>query len=410
MRRTILFIIFFLQAAVSYSQQAYPEDMLLNAVEKFTAGNYAAARDSLNAAVAADSTLDAAYYYLGMLDYSSKNFEGALEKFKKAHELDSANLWYEEALASVYSAMGNSGVSTQIYLDLLAKDPKKYRNNFTLSMLADQTLAQGNDSLALDYYDQALLYDPDYIPAKLGRAEALMQSGKFKESFAAVSEVLADSRIQEDPKIQYLTGLLRSFNPAQWTEFREDILNLVQAVRSAHPDSEKPLGMEVEIRYLYSDYSGALQCFQRMLTLPGLGKERRVEILANIGDLCHETGNEQECFGYYEKALELNPDYAPVLNNYAYFLALKPKKLHKALRMSAKTVEAEPDNPTYLDTYGWILFLLGRAEEAKPYFKHALIYGGSQSDEILAHYSRVLEVLGEKDLAEYYKLQIGRKK
>lgn len=410
MRRTLLFIALILLAEITFAQQPHPEDMLLNAVGQFAEGNYAAARDSLNAVVAADSTLDAAYYYLGMLDYSSKNFGGALDNFKKAHLLDTANLWYEEALASVYSAMGNTGASTQIYLDLLEKEPKKFRNNFTLSMLADQTLAQGDDSLALYYYDQALLYDPDYVPAKLGRAEALMQAGRYKDSFAVVSEVLSDARIQEEPKIQYLTGLLRSFSPAQWSKWQEDILSLVQAVQRAHPGSEKPIEMEVEIRYLFSDYSGAVQCFRRILLLPGLSTQKRVETLANIGDLYHELGNEQECFGYYDSALDINPDYSPVLNNYAYFLALKSKKLHKALRMSEKTVKAEPDNPTYLDTYGWILFLLGRAEEAKPYFKHALIYGGSQSDEVLAHYSRVLEVLGEKDLAEYYKLQIGKKK
>ena len=111
-----------------------------------------------------------------------------------------------------------------------------------------------------------------------------------------------------------------------------------------------------------------------------------------------------------EQALRLNPDYAPVLNNYAYFLALKARKLHKALRMSAKTVKLEPDNPTYLDTYGWVLYLLGKAEEAKPVFKHALVYGGNQSDEVLAHYASVLESLGEKDRAEYYRAQIRNRK
>ena len=37
--------------------------------------------------------------------------------------------------------------------------------------------------------------------------------------------------------------------------------------------------------------------------------------------------------------------------------------------MSAKTIEAEPDNATYLDTYGWILYLLGKPEEAEKILK-----------------------------------------
>ena len=66
-------------------------------------------------------------------------------------------------------------------------------------------------------------------------------------------------------------------------------------------------------------------------------------------------------------------------------------------------MEAEPDNATYLDTYAWLLHLLGKDKEAKPYFKHAMLYGGKDSAVILEHYSKVLEALGEDDLALYYK-------
>lgn len=410
MRRIVPLIVLIMLCFVSNAQPGGAEDSLLDAVELFTEGAYGPARDSLNAAVAADSTLDVAFYYLGMLDYSEKNLKGALANFSRARQLDTANLWYEEALASVYSALGDNGTSTQLYLDLLEKDPKKYRSHFTLSMLADQTLARGEDSLALSYYDQALLYDPDYVPAKLGRAEALMQAGRHKDSFQAIEEVFSDSRISEDAKIQYLTNLFRSFNPNQWTYWKEDIIGMIHAVQDAHIESVKPLRLEVEVRYLYSDYSAVQECFRRMLVLPGLQTKDRVEILGNMGDIYHEQGKDDECFKCYEQALGIDPDYAPVLNNYAYFLALKSKKLHKALRMSASTVKAEPDNPTYLDTYGWLLHLLGRSAEAKPYFKHALIYGGIQSDEVLAHYSSVLEALGETDLAEYYRSQIKNRK
>ena len=66
-------------------------------------------------------------------------------------------------------------------------------------------------------------------------------------------------------------------------------------------------------------------------------------------------------------------------------------------------LESNPDNDSYLDTYGWILHLLGRDAQAKPYFKRAMIYGGKESATVLLHYSEVLEALGEKDLADYYR-------
>lgn len=71
--------------------------------------------------------------------------------------------------------------------------------------------------------------------------------------------------------------------------------------------------------------------------------------------------------------------------------------------MSQRAVELEPDNATYLDTIGWILYLLGKPEEAKPYFKHAMLYGGIDSVVILEHYAKVLDALGENDLASYYR-------
>ena len=70
--------------------------------------------------------------------------------------------------------------------------------------------------------------------------------------------------------------------------------------------------------------------------------------------------------------------------------------------MSKKTIEAEPDNSTYLDTYGWILYLQGKAADAKPVFKHAMLYGGKDSAVILDHYAEVLYALEEYDLAFVY--------
>ncbi len=135
-----------------------------------------------------------------------------------------------------------------------------------------------------------------------------------------------------------------------------------------------------------------------------------IPALSSIGDMYHELGNEKEAFKVYAQVLKINPDYAPALNNYAYYLALKGSKLKKACAMSKKTIEKEPDNPTYLDTYGWILHLLGRDQEAKTQFKHAMLYGAKESVTSLEHYAVVLEALGETDLAKVYKTLAENKK
>jgi predicted Zn-dependent protease len=65
-------------------------------------------------------------------------------------------------------------------------------------------------------------------------------------------------------------------------------------------------------------------------------------------------------------------------------------------------VEQEPDNATYLDTFGWILYLQGKSLEAKLIFKRAMIHGGKESPVILDHYAEVLFALKEYDLAFVY--------
>lgn len=121
-----------------------------------------------------------------------------------------------------------------------------------------------------------------------------------------------------------------------------------------------------------------------------------------LGDLYAEIKNKPQAYANYKKALKIDPDNNPVLNNYAYYLSLEGKKMKQAYEMSMKTINTEPDNPTYLDTFGWILFLMDKPIEAKSQFKHAMLYGGKESAAILDHYAEVLYRLKEYDLAFIY--------
>ena len=130
---------------------------------------------------------------------------------------------------------------------------------------------------------------------------------------------------------------------------------------------------------------------------------KRLNAYSTMGDIYYHTGDKKKAYKSYDNALKINPDYAPVLNNYAYYLSLDKKKLSKALSMSKKTVDANSDNSTYLDTYAWILYLQGKYQEAKPVLKNAvMLYGGKESAVILDHYAEVLYALKEYDLAFLY--------
>lgn len=72
-----------------------------------------------------------------------------------------------------------------------------------------------------------------------------------------------------------------------------------------------------------------------------------------------------------EDYLAENPDDPGVNNDLGYLYADQGKNLEKARLMIEKAVEAEPENPAYLDSLGWVLFKLKEFEAARDWLKKA---------------------------------------
>jgi len=116
---------------------------------------------------------------------------------------------------------------------------------------------------------------------------------------------------------------------------------------------------------------------------------------AFLGDIYHEVGDEEKAFEAYERTLRNDPDNVLVLNNYAYYLAVKGQDLDKALEMSTKAITTEPDNPTYLDTHAWVLYKKGNYQEAEEYMKKALKLLKEPDATYQEHYDAIVKKLGK---------------
>ena len=123
------------------------------------------------------------------------------------------------------------------------------------------------------------------------------------------------------------------------------------------------------------------------------------DFYGQIGDIYYQMKNLPETYKAYDEGLKYNDKNVVILNNYAYFLSLEKKDLKKAERMSAQTVNLEPNNATYLDTYAWIFFVQGNYTLAKIYIESALANDTTQSAELVDHYGDILYMKGEKDKA-----------
>jgi len=110
---------------------------------------------------------------------------------------------------------------------------------------------------------------------------------------------------------------------------------------------------------------------------------------AFLGDLYHDQGDEEKAFEAYDRTLRNDPDNMLVLNNYAYYLAVKGQDLDKALQMSTKAITMEPNNPTYLDTHAWVLYRKGDYKEAEKYMKKALKLLKEPDETYTKHYEAI---------------------
>ena len=92
----------------------------------------------------------------------------------------------------------------------------------------------------------------------------------------------------------------------------------------------------------------------------------------------------------YEAVLKMDSRNTLVMNNLAWNLCLIRKDLLRAEQLSRVTIMREPTNPIYLDTYGWIMYLLGDCDSALFYLQRAIENSKEKIDkEILSHYKQV---------------------
>ncbi|MEG0518231.1 MAG: tetratricopeptide repeat protein [Bacteroidales bacterium] len=481
-----------------------------------------------------DPACDAAYYYLANIALLGNDIVSGEMLLKKGIELDSTNYWYHNTLGQIYLKTNKIDPAISVYENLMTLFPKKTESYYSLvnlylnkqdvaksneildkiekisgkseatamtrfnlfrmeqnwdgalkylvnfdneqqsskieTIIADMYSDRFRDTLAISYYNKALVAEPQYAPAMYGRAEVYRMKGDYTQFFKDILPFFANKQIDPQMKGEYLKQLFQTPNFIQ--RFRPQVDSIVINIENAHPgdsttlflvaayysqggDQKKcleilkrnyalyprnPDAMFQYISYIYyikewdflkqeatkalESYPGntdllqligisqfqtknieeAIKTYKQLETI-ALATKDTTTILSTyslLGDLYAEIKNKPQAYANYKKALKIDPDNNPVLNNYAYYLSLEGKKLKQAYEMSMKTINTEPDNPTYLDTFGWILFLMDKPIEAKSQFKHAMLYGGKESAAILDHYAEVLYRLKEYDLAFIY--------
>ena len=287
-------------SATAQTKKTVPvEGGLVDAVALYDNGQYKEAAALLKALSLADPGNDAVRYYLALCATYRGDYEEAVAQLREAVRLDSANYWYRDRLARLYTATDQPELSIDLYESLIREFPKKTDIYYTLVQLylqlgrvddvlrtldeietvsgkdemvaltrydvlmregkqdeayamledynaqmdsprilvamGDHSMAQFRDSLALKYYSEALSYEADLPQALLGVSEVYRFRGDYPNYFASVNDFMRGEQAPVEMKTRYIQSLFQHTDAQFIRRFKPNVDLLVETFREQAP-------------------------------------------------------------------------------------------------------------------------------------------------------------------------------
>ena len=363
-----------------------------------------------------------------LLKQLKKNNEIVIE-FKKLIKSNPTEAKYYTYFAEYYQETNQNDKALEIYQEVLKIDPK---NPMVHLAFADYYKAQNDKANFYNEIKMAFESADLEIDTKL----------KILSSFYELSEINSDYKKQADELCQ-LTLKLHP-NSAEVHSMYGDFLYKEEKVKEACVEYETAIKLDKSnfsiwiqllktkaelgeytslesyteeamelfpnqsIPYLLNGSANiTLKNYQKAITslLDGIefvnsNNLLLIDFYSNLGDAYNFMKDYEKSNKAYDDALKVDPDNAVILNNYAYYLSLRKEKLERAEKFSRRSNEITPNNRSYMDTYGWILYQQGKYKEAEVWLSRAAKMGSKSS--ILEHYGDVLYKLDRKDEALIY--------
>ncbi len=379
--------------------------------------------------------------------YSKKKDVKATEAIlQKSIEKFPDELRFYGLLAELYSSAGREQEAQEYYKKLLEVDPE---NALGYISMIEFYKDYGNDNKAME--EMQRMYNMKAIDPDLKVELYLSLSADtafFRKHFQQMDEMIkqlyekhpdnfrvrmvnADRNLREKnfegakDDLLFITDRIQT-NYFLWEQLFY-LLNLLQDNETLYESTGKALKY-FEDRYLFNFFRGlsasmlkkyneAIPAYLR--TLECMGKEKdpdkdvELQVYVLLGEAYNEQKRYQESDEAFNKALAIAPNNPLVLNNYSYYLSLREEKLDLAEKYIKRCIALEPNSSTYLDTYGWVLYKLGRIDEAIVMIEKAMKNGGEDNPEIVEHMCELLVVSGQSDEAYHvckYAIELNNSK
>lgn len=323
------------------------------------------------------------------LSHRIRKFEKAEKYYDKLIDLDTLNVDYLSAISDVKVQLGKAEEAIEAVKKVIDIEGLSIERQIQLGVLYGEL---DKDIEAIKSFESILDKDSTSATALHFLSTIHRENEEYEKALNYANDFIALH--PENPQ-GYINSALIAFEQ----ENPDQAVQVLNPAAAEFPD-------EYLIQYLLG--LGYYQIKDYKIASVFLDKARQIvpqsrnalHLLAIAND---NLENWEISDGIYRQLIDTDSTDAQALNNYAYSLVERGKKLELSKKYAKQAITIEPDQAAYLDTYGWVLFKLGKANEALKYIKKSLEIDGNNA-EILEHLGDVYFSLKKYELArDYYK-------
>jgi len=333
------------------------------------------------------------YLYAAGLLLQKGNDPEALKVLTKAQQLEPNNFEVNLGLADIYRKQKNDDAafsslklafeSTEMPLD------EKIKIIAALFPKLDQPIVAKN---VTDLSKIVADKNPTSAKALALYGDVLYQQNKLKDALVQYQLALKQSEQvyvvwEQVINIQTLLG------------HYEEAVKVGEEALSIYPNQAGLYYYMAYAQFKTGKFESAQTNLKSALQLDVENKSLQAQVYALQGDIYINQNNFASAKTAFEKAISIEPDNYLIMNNYAFYLALKNDDLTKATKYAEMAANAMPNNPSVIDTYAFILFKQQKYDLAKIWIEKALQNNSSKNGVYLERYGDILYMKGNKDEA-----------
>ncbi len=289
-----------------------------------------------------------------------------------------------------YSEALNDSVVLPIAFDILQqidKDSADWQINAFMGEIANK---QKEDSLTIFHFRRAIELAELNTDLWIRFGQILFENGDY---INAASEM--EKGIVKFPS-NFVLNLILGLSHSQNAENDKALEPLKKAVELNPNDLNATMALSFTLNQTKQN-DEALKYLERALRID----QKNTQALSLMGMIYAAKDMFPKSDSLYDLVIRIDSNDILTLNNFAYSLAERGTNLEKALKMAKIAVEKDPENSSYLDTIGWVYFMMNNYTDAKVYIEKAINYD-STNVVLLDHLGDVYFRMNETEKAKQY--------